>query len=186
VTAKLARALKTAMENRTLVRLKRRFESGPVKGYVLAMGPAFLMIALVSDRIRLDGFEIFRLEDIADVKPDPYAPFIETALAKRGERAPDAPPIDLTSIGAIVRSAGQAFPLVTLHTEGEDPDVCWIGRVVEVTAEEAVLLEIGPDALWDDEVERHQLGQITRVNFGGDYEDALALVADAPSTGALH
>lgn len=45
------------------------------------------------------------------------------------------------------------------------------------------LLEIGPDALWDDEPETYRLSEITRVDFGGAYEEALHLVGGFPLTG---
>jgi hypothetical protein len=60
---------------------------------------------------------------------DLYAPFAEAALKKRGERRPKKPRVSVASIEDLLLSAGQAFPLVTLHREQVDPDVCWIGRV---------------------------------------------------------
>jgi hypothetical protein len=48
--------------------------------------------------------------------------------------------------------------------------------VVEVRKGGVTLLEIGPDAVWDDQLETYRLNEITRVDFGGDYENALHLV----------
>jgi hypothetical protein len=48
------------------------------------------------------------------------------------------------------------------------------------------LLEIGPDAAWDNESETYRLSEITRVDFGGDYEEALHLVGGSPKTGKRH
>jgi hypothetical protein len=45
------------------------------------------------------------------------------------------------------------------------------------------LLEINPDATWDDTPSEYRLSEITRVNFGGDYEDALYLVGGSPPRG---
>jgi hypothetical protein len=42
------------------------------------------------------------------------------------------------------------------------------------------LLEIGPDAKWEDSPEEYRVGEITRVNFGGDYENALHLAGGDP------
>jgi hypothetical protein len=42
------------------------------------------------------------------------------------------------------------------------------------------LLEIGPDAKWEDSPKEYRVAEITRVNFGGDYEDALHLVGGNP------
>jgi len=45
------------------------------------------------------------------------------------------------------------------------------------------LQEIGPDAVWDEASTQYTLKQITRVDFGGDYEDALHLVGGSPAAG---
>lgn len=41
------------------------------------------------------------------------------------------------------------------------------------------LLEIGPGASWDDQPNEYKLRDITRIDFGGDYEQALHLVGGA-------
>jgi hypothetical protein len=46
------------------------------------------------------------------------------------------------------------------------------------------MLEIDPHAQWDPDPSAHKISEITRVNFGGGYEDALALVGGAPPTPA--
>ena len=55
--------------------------------------------------------------------------------------------------------------------------MCWIGRVVGIDRGRVTLLEIRPDATWKRKPTEYRLSEITRVNFGGDYEDALALVS---------
>lgn len=53
--------------------------------------------------------------------------------------------------------------------------MCGIGRVQGITCGRLSLLEIGPDSKWEDSAEESRGAEITRVNFGGDYEDALHL-----------
>lgn len=165
-----------AMRHRRLIRFSRRFEDSAIRGYVLDVGSHFFLLALLSDRIWFDGFECFRINDVRNVKPDPYAAFAEAALKKRHERRPKKPRVSVVSIEELLQSAGQAFPLVTIHREQVDPDVCWIGHVLGVTGGRVSLLEIGPDATWEDTPHEYRLNEITRVNFGGDYENALDLV----------
>jgi hypothetical protein len=57
-----------------------------------------------------------------------------------------------------------------------DPDVCSIGRVVGSKRGRVMLLEIRPDATWEASPREYRLNEITRINFGGDYEDALHVV----------
>ena len=164
------------MNERHLVRLSRRFEDSAIRGYVLAIGPKFFVLALVSDRLWFDGFECFRAADVLTVSPDPYSDFAKEALKKRGQRRPRKPKIDLTSIESLLLSARLAFPLITIHQEKIDPDVCHIGRVLGVTRGQAALLAITPHATWTDQPIKLRLTDITRVNFGGDYEDTLHIV----------
>ena len=84
------------------------------------------------------------------------------------------------SIEELLLSAGRAFPLVTIHRERIDPEVCFIGRVQGIDRGRLSLLEIGPDAKWEDSPEEYRVGEITRVNFGGDYETALHLAGGDP------
>jgi len=147
----------------------------------LDVGPAFFLLALVSDRIRFDGFECFRTRDVTDIQPDPFAGFTEAALAKRREMRPPPPRLSLESIEDLLISANREFPLVTIHREDADPDVCHIGRVMSIAHGRVSLLEINPDANWDDEPMEYRLVEITRVDFGGDYEEALHLVGGDPA-----
>lgn len=173
--------LETALHKRVLVRLARRFEDSLICGYVLAMGPEFFLFLLVSDRIRFDGFECFRLKDILSVQVDPYAVFIEAALKRRGQRKPRKPRISLDSIEDLLRTAGSVFPLLAIHMEKKSPDVCYIGHVCKVAETRLSLQCITPMAEWEATPSHFPLARITRVNFAGDYENALYLVGgDAP------
>jgi hypothetical protein len=175
--------LHQAMADRQFIRFSTCFEESAVRGYVFDIGPKFLLVGVVSDQVWLDGFACFRIADVRDLRPDPYATFEEAALKKRGERRPRKPQVELTNIETLLTSANAAFPLVTIHRERIDPDVCWIGRVMSIERGRVALLEIGPDATWDKEATNFRLSEITRVEFGGDYEDALSLVGGAPTGG---
>jgi hypothetical protein len=168
------------MRARQFVRFSRRFEDFVVHGYVLDIGPRFFLLALVSDRLWFDGFECFRIADVRDIRPDPYAAFAEAALKKRGERVSRKPRVSLASVEELLLSANRAFPLVTIHREQADPDVRNIGRVVAIDRGRVSLLEINPGATWDAVPVEYRMREITRVSFGADYENALDLVGGSP------
>ena len=176
--------LAAALRDKTLLRFTRPFEAGTVNGYVMDIGPRWFMLALVSDGIRFDGFQCFRLSDVRGLQvPNPFAAFVEVALKKRGERPPRKPRVSVASIEDLLLSANRSFPLVTIHREQIDPDGCEIGRVLQVKDGRVSLLEISPDAIWDVEANDFRLRDITRVDFGGDYEEALQLVGGRPTVG---
>jgi hypothetical protein len=169
--------LARARRSKLYVKFTRPLDDGSVSGYVLEIGPRFFLLALINDEMRFNGFQCLRLADVRNLEvPARYAGFAEAALKKRSERLPSTPPVNVRSLPDLLLTANKSFPLVTIHRERADPDVCHIGRVTKVDKDHVFLLEIGPDAVWDTETEKYRLEQITRVDFGGGYEEALHLV----------
>lgn len=173
--------LASAKSKQTLVRFKSRFDHSSVRGYILDVGPKFFLVAVVSDRIWFDGYECFRVGDVRDLRPDPHTAFAESALQIRGERLPEKPRISVASIEELLTSASREFPLVTVHREQMDPDVCWIGRILGIERGRVSMLEITPQAKWEGKPSIYRLNQVTRVSFGADYEAALHLVGGDPT-----
>ena len=87
-----------------------------------------------------------------------------------------APDIDLANWGGVVRGMGRVAELVSIHREEVEPDLCSIGHFRTVDDETASLIEIDPDADWYEEISELSLSEITRVDVGGAYEEALLLV----------
>jgi len=168
------------MRERRFIRFTRRFEQEFARGYVLDVGPKFFLIALQSDQMRFDGFSCFRLADVKNLSRDPYAAFAEAAFKKLREPSPRKPRVSVASIEELLLSANRLFPLVTVHREKVDPDVCWIGKIEGIQQRQVALLEIGPDAKWDRKPTFYKLSEITSVEFGGEYERALHLVGGNP------
>ncbi len=168
--------LTIALRERTLMRFHRRFEDGWVNGYVVGIGPVFVMLSEVSDHIRFNGFGCYRLSDIKNLRPAPFAGFVEAALAKLGETAPETPAVSLESAGDILETAGRLFPMVTVHAEADRPRICHIGAVTGIEGGVVWMRDIGPDAVWEAQTNARRLEDVTRIDFGGAYETALALV----------
>jgi hypothetical protein len=172
--------LVAAQAEHRLVRVRRSLEPGSANGYVVNVGPHFFSLLFVSDLIIFDGFRVFRIRDLSSVEvPAPHASFVETALRLRAALAPPSPPIDLADLPSLLTSASAAFPVITVHREIDDPDVCHIGVVQKIVDGTLTLKTINPDGLWDNEPVLFDLPEITRVDFGGLYEQALTLVVEA-------
>ncbi|MGA2809675.1 MAG: hypothetical protein ABSE87_16220 [Terracidiphilus sp.] len=170
-----------ALCDKTLVKFWNPYDSGSTQGYVLDIGPHFFLLGLIGGEIRFNGFQCLRLSDVRRLQvPDPYSDFIVAALRKRGESIKRKPNINLQSLPELLWSANRLFPLVTIHRERVKPDTCEIGRVIDIGKAQVSLLEIGPDAVWEEEPTDIPLREITRVDFGGGYEDALQLVGGNP------
>jgi hypothetical protein len=116
-----------------------------------------------------------------DLRIDPYAAFSESARKRLGDRKPRKPKVSVASVEELLLSANKAFPLITIHRERIKPESCWIGKVEKVERGRVTLMEIGPDAKWDEKPSTYKLSEITCVEFGGEYETALHLVGGEPT-----
>jgi hypothetical protein len=176
MTKQLTERLMTAMHERRMVKLSRRFETTCPRGYILDVGPKFVVLSLVSDRLWFDGYECFRIADVKKLATDPYSKFAEAVLSARGEKRPKRSPVDVSTTENLITSSSKAFPLIAIHTEQVDPNVCWIGRVQSVRRGRISFLSIKSDATWEAKPDHYNLDDITRINFDGDYERALDLI----------
>jgi hypothetical protein len=175
--------LAEALRNKFLVKFWNPYDQGSTQGYVLDIGPRFLLLGLIDGNIMFNGFQCLLLSDVKKLKvPDPFAAFIVAALHKRKQSIDKKPDIDLSSLPELLESANRLFPLVTVHRERIKPDTCIIGKVLDISKSHLLLLEIGPDAVWDKKPSKVRLTDITRVEFGGGYEEALHLVGGAPTS----
>lgn len=145
---------------------------------VAAVGRSWTLLAPVGEDIRLGGWLAVRLSDITDVAVSPRDEFLRTALTLRRELPlREIPVVRLDSIRMLLASFSQLSELVTVFTEREGPFACAIGSVVEIGERELILREIDPRAEWVEETTRIRFEAITRIEIGGAYEQALALVA---------
>jgi len=176
----ILRQFVSARDAGRLVRLHRHGVDYPEthsEGFVVAASPLFVVLHVAAPTLFLDGYEVFCTADVTEVRVGFRSrQFVEEALRLRGQR-PSAPArLDLSSLPALLTSAGRLFPLLVVHRERIHRDSCWIGQVVSMTEKTFVLREIDPSAKWDSPT-RYRFRDVTRVGFGGAYEEALALVA---------
>lgn len=183
--AEVAAALTAALQERTLVALGRDIPgSEALLGYVVGIAgeaEGWALIAVLDERLHLDGWSAVRLADVLAVAEigGPES-FPSLALVARGYWPPFAPDgVALGSAGDLLTSTAALAPLVSVFREDRDPETVWIGTVTEVGPKKARLLRIDEDAEWEDEPAKVRLADITRIEFGGQYEAALLEVGGA-------
>jgi hypothetical protein len=164
-----------------LIRIERsNLEDGSIEGYVVALGPDFFLMEVIDDSIRMDGHYCLRYQDITDCEnPCSRMGFVENVLQLRGIERAEKPEVDLSSIEAIVQSVGTSQSIITIHPEETDPGTCFIGKYGGMENGFLSLLELTTDGKWSEEPGKYAIEEITRVDFGGAYEGALLLVANA-------
>ncbi len=177
---KLDRRLEKALLNKKLVRIRRWIPNADaIDGFVVGTSKHWVLLAFVTDQVVFDGWKAIRREDIQSVvslgKKDPFQ---IRALKKRGQWPPKAPnPMNLKTIGDLLQTASFGDQLVVISCDFARTDICWIGSVLKISRRTLTLLEVTTNADWDRNPTRYDLDDITEVDFGGDYAEALALVA---------
>ena len=171
--------LEHAKRDSLIVRIHREeVDPGWIDGYVLSFGRQWCLLAVVDDDVHLNGLRAVRVEHISQIEvPCPHHEFKVKALALRKAKLPRIPLLNCNDSTALLRAAGANYPLITLYLEWHETDVCYVGRVVMLNKETLFLRCLNPDAEWENEPARFALDEITRIDFGGAYEEALALVA---------
>lgn len=174
----MKKKLLAAVKDRTLVNLWRdEIDASPVTGFVAGVGSEWCLLVYVNEEITYNGFVAVRLRDVSEVEsPHVHHEFITKALELKKLKEPEVPDVDLLGTGPLIMSVGRLFPVVTISREVEDPDTCQVGMPVQVQAGTVSLMEIDANAVWYDDVEFYRLDDITRLDFGGGYEEALVLV----------
>ncbi|MCU1370213.1 MAG: hypothetical protein JWO77_1407 [Ilumatobacteraceae bacterium] len=156
-----------------LVLLRRSiWKADVLEGFVVDLDEDWVVLHIVYD-VGLNGWSVVRLDTIRTVEREPANSFLPRALAHFGEQ-PALILADMTSGRDAIRSLAAAFPLLTIFTEARDPRTAAVGRPVRTGKNKLDLLEITADGTWDgrDPI-RVRYGDITRIDVGGRYEQAL-------------
>ncbi|GAA2497549.1 hypothetical protein [Streptomyces gobitricini] len=172
----ILRRLDRAVRTGTLVRVRRSIpRSDRLEGFVTGVDTAWTLIARCVDT-RLEGWTAVRTTDIVEVRRSGDEKCLTIrALRRRGQwpvRMPE-PTVRLDGLPALAESACAGFGLISLHTERNVPDACWIGALTELRRASLRLREVDTDARWREDVSKFRFEDITRVEFGGLYESTL-------------
>lgn len=176
---RISAALAQSRNELELVRLARHRDLATVEGFVIEVGPEWVLLSGLDPAIRLDGHVAVRRDDISEVRQPSTGEFVHRALELRGQWPPAGPafPVDLTDARTLLRSLHGSAPLVTVHAEYDDPDQCFIGAIGGLGTRTLRLREVTPRAVWTVAATRQRIDRITRVDVGGAYEQALLDVA---------
>ena len=156
---------------------RRPVDQHHLVGFALTWNTKLTLIQPVEkEQFLLNGYSIFRNEDVKRWRAIPNDDFLARAAVLHKLRPRKPANVNIDSIGQALASAGKAFPLVTIHTERLKRGVCYVGRVLRISQRALTLLDISPQAEWDDE-ESYLLKDITLIDFGGAYGSLLGRMA---------
>ena len=180
---KIRAALDEARAAQALVTVTRRIpEADPVEGFVTSVGSNWVALARLGNGIVFDGFALLRIKDLKSVRQEIHdqARVEVRALHARSLWPPPEAAVQLNGFVDAVTSAAGISEILTVFTEYTRPDVCTIGAVLSVDNQTLALLELGPRGRWSGRSRLIDAEDVSRVDFGGQYEHALRLVAGTP------
>ena len=154
-----------------------KIDDEALRGFVLDYSESLTLLNVLDTNFHLDGFTVIRNSDITEYRTyDNEDYFLNRAIHLKAIKPSRKPKVDLTSWATLLLTTQRAFPLLAVHREAISNKVCYIGKIVSITQKTFTLYDIDPRAEWDRPY-RRSLADLTRVDFGGGYEDALWQVA---------
>jgi len=168
------------IRSKYLVKLKRKpLDDENLYGFVLACSDTLMLLHILNmATFTLNGYSVIRNDDVSLYavydRPDYY--FESKALRLKGVEPKTPPEISVANIPELLTSVDKHYPLTTIYREQMRGDICFIGRLLEMAPKTFALFELDVCAEWIGP-RRYRFADITRIDFGAGYEEALSLVA---------
>ena len=178
---KLQKRLARSIDSHRIVEISRSSVTDwAALGIPVEQSSEFLCLLNVDEHYTFNGFSLLRLEDIDCVSMwKERQDMVQHVLARRHLETP-AMRFSIADQEAglpqILPRIQNAYPLVTIHREGIDDSVCYVGTVATLKKKSFVMNLLGTAAEWEG-TRKFRYSDVTRVDFGGKYEDALWLYA---------
>jgi len=151
---------------------------GTIAGFVMNSSDELILLhRLEKDTFRLNGYCVVREKMVGRYRVFDSPQYWQFRATKQLGLKPTQPrQISLIALPASLRSIAKSYPLLTVHREKINPEGCYIGRLRNLNEETFTIEDLDSNAEWTGP-RRMKLNDVTRVDFGGGYENALALTA---------
>jgi hypothetical protein len=151
---------------------------GSTIGFLVGFSDSLVLFhTLEMDTFRLNGYTAVRTQDISKYRVFDKASYWQFRSVRRLKLRPKRPlRISFNSFSELLKSVARSYSLVTLHLEKKNPDVCYIGALLSRTEDAFTTDDLDSSGEWTGP-RRIQLSDLTKVDFGWGYEQALAVGA---------
>ena len=129
---------------KALVDIRRdTLDVSDIRGMILQVSESLILIGVVSDAIRRDGFTIVAREDVSFLR---WGTGVlrgwKRVLDARGGEDETVPGLDLADWGRAIATGRAHTPLLTFHRERIDPRTCYLSDEFEATGDSIVGVQI--------------------------------------------
>jgi len=152
--------------------------AGNTVGFVVGFSDDLLLFhVLDTDTFRLNGYSAIRTADMKDYRDFNKDNFWQNRAARHFKLSPVRPAgISLTSVPELLATISERYLLITIHPERSKPGICYIGPLLSMTEATFTIDDLDCNAEWTGP-RRFKFSDVTRVDFGGRYQEALAVTA---------
>ncbi len=177
--SKIRRHLESALaEGRIATVVRDAFELDMTDGLVVAVTDDWVVLHELAFGVHLDGLTALRLRDVSRVWFRDDDAYHRRALAGLGaEVATYEVEADVDARGLLARAQAEGR-LVAVHLEVLRDEPMTLGRLLELRRKRFVIHYLGRDGEWAREPERWRYRDVTRVEVGGRYLEALERFGD--------
>ena len=138
----------------------------------LGLSNTWVLLHLIDGNVVVpNGYKAIRLAHVSQIKVDEG--FVDGYLRLRGMRSESLPWIRLNDLSSLLFSVSENYPLFMIETECKEPGIGFVGRIEKLTKRNIWLEKIKSTTEWIG-VEKFKLKDITCVDFGDGYVEALA------------
>ncbi|MFW6775209.1 hypothetical protein ACOACO_13065 [Nocardioides sp. CPCC 205120] len=176
---KILRRLESSLTDGRIVTVVRdQFEADQIDGFVIALTDDWVVLHALADGVHLDDIAMLRLRDVSRIwfrDDDPYHHRAITALngpVASFDCAPDVGTVELLT------AAAATADIFAIHLEVLEGEPLAIGRLLDHGKKRFTLHYVGRDGEWARASERWRYRDVTRIEVGGRYLDALNQFAD--------
>ena len=147
-------------------------------GFIVGFSDELILFhVLGTDTFGLNGYSAIRTADVKDYRDFNKDEFWQNRATRHFKLSPVRPAgILLTSVPELLASLSKQYPLITIHPERTKPGICYIGPLLSMTEATFTIDDLDCNAEWTGP-RRLKFTDVTRVDFGGGYEEALAATA---------
>jgi hypothetical protein len=161
-----------------LFEVKRRSQMCKIAGFAIDASDSLVLIHQIDwDSFRLFNYTVIRDEDIKAYRFFDKPKYWQHRAAKKFRLKPVRPVgISIASLPELLESINKRHPLITIHPEKRKPDICYIGPLLSISEQTFTIEDLDSSGEWTGP-RRMKWRDVTRVDFGGGYERALAATA---------
>ena len=176
---KIAVALTSPQRDRQPVTIRRKYlDVDETSGFVVAVAKDWVVMHDLVQTVYLDDLVFLRLDHVTKVEPHQDQAYVSRAVAGLGEPIKEfvcAPDASISDLLAAIAERQEWSEFTSRSSEGD-----WInfGRIRRIGNKRLHLQFIGRDGVWVDSVDAWKLKDITRLEVGGRYAQALDRFGD--------